>query len=184
MAGNDQCIWAVWFKTHFQNWSKVESDFNFLEWQMGHTILLQTTATREIEAGRTVTLEEQNKFNIAITYSEGEITIAGKPDLISKDPETNIRKVIDAKTGKPRTSDAVQLQLYMYCDVALDLGEIVYMDRSVLVTRIDQAMSQIIEYWFQQIGNPDREPLRVPSERECSWCDITKEDCPARIEKG
>ena len=26
-------------------------------------------------------------------------------------------------------------------------------------------------------------PARTPSPRECAWCDIGKEDCPARIEE-
>ena len=40
LTGENSCEWAVWFKAHYQDWTKVPSDFNQAQWILNHTALL------------------------------------------------------------------------------------------------------------------------------------------------
>ena len=40
LTGENSCAWAVWFKAHHQNWTRVPSDFNQAQWLLNHTALL------------------------------------------------------------------------------------------------------------------------------------------------
>ncbi len=40
LTGENSCEWAVWFKAHYQDWTKVPSDFNQAQWMLNHTTLL------------------------------------------------------------------------------------------------------------------------------------------------
>ena len=40
LAGDKSCLWACWFKTHYQGHEKAPSDFNLVRWQAEHTVLL------------------------------------------------------------------------------------------------------------------------------------------------
>ena len=40
LTGENSCEWAIWFKAHHQDWTKVPSDFNQAQWILNHTALL------------------------------------------------------------------------------------------------------------------------------------------------
>ena len=40
LTSENSCEWAVWFKAHYQDWTKVPSDFNQAQWLLNHTELL------------------------------------------------------------------------------------------------------------------------------------------------
>ena len=40
LTGENSCEWAVWFKAHYQDWTRTPSEFNQAEWMLNHTALL------------------------------------------------------------------------------------------------------------------------------------------------
>jgi len=72
-------------------------------------------------------------------------------------------------------------------DIIRDLelrGEVVYSDGTQVPIPLDHLTKELEDRFvdlMNRFGSID-EPKRVPSENECRFCDITKEDCPDRIE--
>ena len=135
LVGDRSCEWAVWFKAHYQDFSRHPSDFDLADWQRQHTALLARTTQWWEDHGAEVRLEQQNAFRL-----RGETAVlAGRPDLVAiRDKRID---VIDVKTGEPRPWHYQQMLLYMYAlRISLDVpvgvhlaGEIVYPDKSVKV---------------------------------------------------
>ena len=187
MAGEINCEWAPWFKTHYQKWDRVPSDFNQAAWQMEHTKLSRDVRSEQEAASDTVYIENQNTFH---WQREGsELVVGGKPDIVSIG--TNLVTVIDCKTGQPKASDQIQVMIYMYClpqeapvyrDHILN-GRLVYSGHRVDIPEaaIDAKFEQQFNYFLDILDSPNP-AVRVPSAGECRYCDITKADCPDRIE--
>jgi hypothetical protein len=99
--------------------------------------------------------------------------------------------VEDCKTGTPRHSDHFQVLVYMLSLPHVDgpwkglklEGRIVYSHTVVDVpsSKIDADLKELFRKTVLTIGGP--EPARkVPSWGECRYCDISRADCPERIE--
>ena len=97
--------------------------------------------------------------------------------------------IIDVKTGKPSPSHGVQVMVYMYgAPRAIDeyrgvsfAGSIAYSDHQVDIpaTAVDDEFIRNLSQLVLRLSAP--EPARrVPSARECGFCDISPEDCPER----
>ena len=111
LTGDKSCLWACWFKTHYQNYEKAPSDFDLARWQAEHTVLVNSLADELERQGCKVWIEHQNSFKVESRKSG--LTVSGRPDLIAKFPDG--RTVIyDAKTGRESSSHLLQVQLYMY----------------------------------------------------------------------
>jgi hypothetical protein len=187
IVGGNSCEWASWFKAHYQNYDKVPSDFNLASWKVNHTALLANIRSDREAEGKTVLLEDQNKFSLR---GKSGITLAGVPDLIALDgPKT--ATIYDAKTGKPNDADVAQVMIYMW---ALPLarmeyrgfkfdGIISYSDQEVPVpnTAITPSFVEKLVGMIQRVGGEQPANL-VPSASECRFCEITLADCPNRIE--
>jgi len=187
MAGEKQCEWASWFRSHFI-WDKLPSGLDVAKWTADHAQLLRARKA-ELEAeGFTVYAEDQNSFKLV---GQAGIEVSGKPDLVAiRGSEAYVE---DCKTGTPRHSDHFQVLVYMLAlphvegpwkGRKLD-GRIIYGDTVVDVPawKIDADIKELFRKTVLIIG--EREPARkVPSWGECRYCDISQADCPERIDVG
>ena len=79
LTGENSCEWAVWFKAHYQDWTRTPSEFNHAEWMLNHTALLNKRKANWMHGGFDVNIEGQNSFALRGRSA----TLAGKPDLIT-----------------------------------------------------------------------------------------------------
>lgn len=190
MSGEVGCKWASWFKTHYTEWERAPSDFQLAVWTVDHTQLLDELSKERSEQGEAVYREDQNQFRVR---RPSDLVIAGKPDLVVID-QSDKCTVIDAKTGKPRQSDIIQVMLYMmFLPYASPLyrgkdlsGCVAYKTGNktdIPANTIDDAFKKSVTY-FLDILESSEAPERVPSSVECNYCDITNTDCPERRETG
>src|SRR5882672_10919193 len=108
MAGEQSCEWASWFKAH-KTYTKLPSDFDVTAWSIKHTRRLRELRIERQKVGETVFVEGENSIRYVAPTG---IVLAGKPDLIA-----NARgeiTIYDVKTGQPKTSDRIQVMIYMY----------------------------------------------------------------------
>ena len=184
LTGENSCEWAVWFKAHHQNWDKVPSDFNQAEWMLNHTSLLSEKKSQWEARRQKVYVEGQNSFRLRSQSA----TLAGRPDLIVV--RSNDALIIDVKAGREQPAHVVQIMIYMYAlpralhqyQHAKLAGEIVYPTGTRRIP-----MGGLHTQFIKDLGSlirrlaADKPAARVPSEHECRFCDITAEDCPARV---
>ena len=185
LAGENSCEWASWFRAQHEGWSwvRVPNGLDQVGWQLAQTAGINDCRSQWEERGYTVLTENQNGFALRGRTA----TLGGKPDLVALRGEYGT--IIDVKTGSPSPSHSVQVMLYMYAvpramgqhhGVAFD-GVVAYSDHGVPIP------AAAVNETF--IGNLARlvhrlsaaEPARrVPSPRECGFCDISAADCPER----
>jgi hypothetical protein len=185
MAGEQACLWASWFKVHHQDYPKAPGNFDLASWNVEHTRLLIQTRTEWSRWGTEVRVEEQNRFRYR--HPSGAV-LAGKPDILAIVGGEAV--VLDCKTGRPRLSDRLQVQIYMallprYFPELRDYplyGGVVYPDDTLDIPprAIDARFREHLDYFIELIASET--PLAVaPNARECRFCDITEHDCPERI---
>lgn len=187
LVGDRSCEWASWFRAHHEgrSWHKVPSDFSQAAWLSAHADAVRFHRERWIKLGYHVTQEDQNQF----VLSGRRATLAGKPDLIAtRGPEGVI---VDVKTGKPSPAHMAQVMIYMYAvprgiqryqGVEFS-GQIAYPEYGdeIPAGAVDREfLDRLIELLSRLAST--RPALRVPSPRECRFCDISRVDCPDRIE--
>ncbi len=187
LAGENSCEWASWFRSQYEtrSWDKVPSTFDPATWQVKHTALLNEVRQEWEDKGYTVFSENQNQF-----YLRGQLaTLGGKPDLIARRGQQGV--IIDVKTGMESPSHSVQVMLYMYA-VPKGLhqnkgmrfkGQVVYENHAIDIpaSSIDDTFVTNVSDLIKRLGSstPAR---RVPSARECGFCNITSQDCPDRMD--
>ena len=186
LAGEASCEWAAWFRAHYQDWNRPPSDFNQAQWMLEHTALVNTERESREKLGYEVYTEGQNAFRLRGKNA----TLAGKPDLIAVKGQGAV--IIDAKTGKPSPSHAVQVMTYMYAvPLALEQyrgirfqGQVIYPDAQVGIpaSGLDEKFIQNLASLIQRLA-AETPARRVPSGPECRFCDITAADCPERVER-
>jgi hypothetical protein len=185
MAGEQACLWASWFKTHHQDYPKMEGDFDLARWNLEHTRLLVGTRAQLCRPGVEVRVESQNAFRHR--HASGAL-LAGKPDILAIEDDEAV--VIDCKTGRPRMSDQLQVQIYMAilpaCFPRLRnrtlRGRVVYGEhaRDIPADAIDARFREHLDYFVNLLASQSP-PCAAPSTRECLFCDITAKDCPNRV---
>lgn len=189
LTGEDSCEWASWFRSQHDgnSWEKAPSTFDLAGWQLKHTALLNTVRQEWEDKGFTVFSENQNQFHL-----RGKLaTLGGKPDLIARRGKQGV--IIDVKTGQASPSHSIQVMLYMYAiprglrqykGIKVN-GQVVYHDHAVPIptSSIDDTFISNITDLVKRLASatPAR---RVPSSRECQFCNITSLDCPDRIDDG
>ena len=185
LVGENSCEWAAWFRAQHESWSwsKVPSGFDQVSWQLAHTARVNESRRQWEERGYTVFTENQNGFSLRGRTA----TLGGKPDLIAREGESGV--IIDVKTGHPSPSHGVQVMLYMYAvpkamwqyrGVAFD-GKIAYSDHEVDIpaSAVDETFIRNLSGLVRRLSN-EAPARRVPSFRECQFCDISSVDCPER----
>lgn len=188
MAGDVQCQWAPWFRSHFMGYTKAPSDFQQATWVVEHNKCLDDLCKGCAAQSLSYFKESQNSF----TVKRGNMTIGGKPDLIVLESDKSYT-VYDIKTGQPRASDVIQVMLYMsflpYSPSGIYKGKtingcVVYKDgekTAIPLHSVDDNFRAQITHFLNILDSLD-EPRKVPSYPECKFCDITKEDCHNRVE--
>jgi len=218
VAGEDHCFWKYWFKCHF-TYDKLSGDFNLAKWNIAHTQLLRSRVDALERLGFTVFIEDQNSFRLEIKagnyihhepkyYGElilklkNDIIISGKADIVAigEDEDEHISGkmhpialVEDCKTGSCKTSDHVQVALYMmllpkaiekYKELKFN-GCIVYKNGVPNVdipacAADDESLKQAIWDVIKKIVGDEVDCRKVPSQKECNWCDVPKTECNMR----
>lgn len=186
VAGESQCVWAAWLKSNF-SYNKLPSDFNLAMWNVKHTALLRSRCDAMEKLGFKVLIEDQNSFKW--DYSATAV-VSGKPDLIIFN---NNRSIIeDIKSGKPKTSDQIQVMFYQivlpravpeYDNTEFD-GTVIYKEgvNNISIPSSaaqDQSLKDEIGKTLNLLAGDESGCRRVASHNECKWCDIS--ECTARI---
>ncbi|AKG54113.1 hypothetical protein DGWBC_1477 [Dehalogenimonas sp. WBC-2] len=188
MAGEVQCHWAPWFRTHYMGFNKAPSDFQQAAWVMAHNQCLDELCRECSSSKVAIFKEDQNQFRV--TRKSG-LVVSGKPDLITLD-EGASATVYDIKTGTPRHSDIVQVMLYM---LFLPYGSPVYKGKKISgcvvykdgehsvipSSAIDLEFQKRVTYFLDLLETGEA-PRRSPSVAECRYCDLTSADCPEKCE--
>lgn len=190
LVGEKNCQWAPWFKANFQDYARVPSTFDSAKWNMEHTELLYEFAERLEARGCQLFIERQNEFRAESPHSG--MIIHGRPDIIAVGPDGRAT-IYDVKTGRESDSHMVQVQLYMYlvpraqnsrwCDTTFD-GGLVYAngeEKLIPASSVDEAFLTRVGAFMRKMMS-DTPARRVPSAPECGWCDISRRDCPERVE--
>lgn len=186
LAGDASCWHQPWLKSHFKITKLDRGGFDLAGWKVQHTEMVEKRTAELLEAGWAVTLEDQNFFTLAGRVAK----LAGKPDIVAIRGDEAL--IVDCKSGQRRASDIQQVLVYMF---ALPLaserfqtlrlaGEVQYPDGSIPIRPeqfTDELKARIIAA-ITKIGSSTVPPT-TPSARECAFCDISKVDCPARIER-
>lgn len=188
MAGEHQCHYAGWFRSHF-SFEVQKRDANLDAWTAEHTAMVHDVAAELRSEGFTVYLEGQNTLKVR---GQGGAMLVGKPDLIAVKGDT--ATVIDCKTGQANVRDTLQIRLYMYLlgkwsthparRCRRILGEIRYQAGSEATVQLPHAAADGIAELVKRYMNTfisSAPPKPVPSYRECRFCDLGKAFCPDRI---
>ena len=186
LAGDAQCEWAAWFRAHHTNYQRRPTSFDKASWTTVHNDMVRARALALEQAGYHVTLDDQNTFRLP---GQSGAKLGGKPDLIAtKETETLI---IDCKTGTQRNSDYFQVLVYLLALGKLTrfngqtlTGEVQYSHQALPVSATKLTKQEVTRIWdtLARIVD-DTPPSRVPSFRECSFCEITAVDCPDRTDE-
>ena len=189
LTGEKSCLYAAWFKANHQGYAKMPSDFDSAKWNMEHTDLMNELVEELEERGCEIFIECQS-FRVESTRSG--VVVGGTPDIIAVQPDETV-KIYDAKTDQESASHIAQVQLYMYLLPKAQIerwrgskfhGLVVYADgseRRISTDSVDDAfVSRVAEFMRKMTSHMP--PRRVPSMTECGWCELTKADCPDRME--
>lgn len=205
IAGEDHCFWKSWFKSHFQNYDKTLSTFDSAMWNVKHTKILRDRVDVLTKLGHRVLIEDQNSFKLDYMGT----VISAKPDILAfgqVSGYTNIRdgnvnttefaEISDAKSGKPKTSDSVQIWMYQILlplavpDYAATKfsGCVVYSEgvQNVPIPNTiadDEGLRDQIFSTIDKIIGPEVACRKTPSKMECRFCDIARSECSAKFKE-
>lgn len=187
MAGEHSCLYAGWFKSRYKVPGR--QSVNLDAWTADHTAMLHEVAAEYRAGGYTVYLESQNTMRVR---GSGGAILGAKPDLIAVKGDTAI--VVDCKTGKPRTSDSLQVRLYMYllgqwsthparrCNRIL--GEVHYHPDKGETQRLPHAaadgVGDLLRRYTQVFLSPTP-PEATPSYHDCRFCELASTVCPDAV---
>ena len=188
LTGDKSCLFAAWFKANHQGYAKMPSNFNSAKWLMEHTDLMNELVEELEERGCEIFIERQNSFKVESARSG--VVVGGTPDIIAVHPDRTVT-IYDAKTGRESASHIIQVQLYMYLLPRVRNEDWRWRDRKfegadgserrISADSVDDAfVSRLAEFMRKMTSHMP--PRRVPSMAECNWCELTKADCPDRIE--
>jgi len=185
IAGEESCRWKLWFRAN-HTYDRIPTDFDLARWTADHTRLLHDRAGELRAQGYAVYLEGQNEFRLK---GNNGATLSGKADIVAIGKDDAF--VIDCKTGKERTSDKLQVLLYMlalplgpaHCRGRLLRGEVQYREAVVPIaaSKVDDAFREMVKDAMNVAASAEP-PARTPSPSECRFCDVTATDCPDRVD--
>jgi len=187
LAGESQCEWSAWFRAHHKDYDKLPMAFDLARWTIEHNELVSARREQLLDDGYTVYVEDENAFK---RIGKTGIVVSGKPDILAIRDGRGV--IEDCKTGRPRTSDQLQVLVYMLlfpvknprC-AGIDLsGRVVYKTSSVDVPADgldDHFRSRFVEL-VHRVGG-DKPLGKAPAWSECRWCDIGPGDCLYRVDE-
>ncbi len=183
MAGEQSCLYAGWFKSRYRVRSR--QDANLDAWTAEHTAMLHEVAEEYRAQGYEVYLEGQNTLRVK---GQGGAILGAKPDLIAVKGDTAI--IVDCKTGNPRTSDSLQVRLYMYLlgewsthparRCKRILGEVRYQHSKGDALKLPHAaadgVADLLKSYMRVFLSP-APPEATPSYHECRFCELAGTVC-------
>jgi len=185
LAGESTCEWSAWFRAHHKEYDKLPVSFDLARWTVDHNELVNARREQLLDDGFRVFVEDENAFK---RRGKTGIVVSGKPDILALRDGRGV--IEDCKTGRPRTSDQLQVLVYLLLlpiqnertsGIALD-GRVVYKTGSVDVpgSGLDDAFRDKFVSLVQRVGG--EKPLaKTPAWSECRWCDIGPADCLYRV---
>lgn len=199
ITGESHCHWQSWLKCHYQNYDKTPSDFNSAMWNIAHTKILRGRVDELTDKGYRVLIEDQNSFRLDYCSNTGDsCVISGKPDILAFGQEdgTEFAEISDAKSGKPKSSDQLQVMLYQillplavpaYATTKFS-GCVVYKEGipNVEIPNTiaeDVGLRDQIFATIDKIIGPEVACRKTPSKMECRFCDIARSECSAKFKE-
>lgn len=187
MAGELSCYWEPWFKANFTNYKKMPESIELAKWQIEHSRLLYELRKERLVAGEKLFVESSARFSHQVSPN---VFLEGVPDLIAV--SDNDVTIYDCKTGEQKTSHQIQVMIYMYYILHYQdkfpglnpRGRVRYsngMETEISDSLVDEKFIKDLDY-FIKILEGDKSPMKAPSKFECQYCNITKDDCPERID--
>ncbi len=168
-----------------------KQDINLDAWTAEHTAMVRDVAAEFRARGYTVYLEAQNTIRVR---GHGGAVLVGKPDIVAVKGDTAI--VVDCKTGNPRTSDSLQVRLYMYLLGEFSthpargcrriLGEVRYKpDRGETLHLPHAAAAGVAGLMrrYMRVFLSPAPPLATPSFQECRFCELAGGVCMDAVEE-
>jgi hypothetical protein len=185
LAGESTCEWSAWFRAHHTDYDKLPIDFDLARWTVEHNELVNARREQLLDEGYQVLIEDENAFK---RIGRTGIVVSGKPDILAI--RDGVGVIEDCKTGRPRTSDQLQVLVYMLllpisnprCEGVTLSGRVVYRTSAVDVpaTGLDDAFRSRFVDLVQRVGGES--PLaKHPAWSECRWCDVGPADCLYRV---
>ena len=185
LAGESMCEWSAWFRAHHKDYDKLPAEFDVASWTIDHRELVNARRDQLLDEGYTVHIEDENAFR---RIGKTGIVVSGKPDIFAI--RDGVGVIEDCKTGRPRTSDQLQVLVYMLllpignplCEHIKLLGRVIYKSSGVDIPAdgLDETfMARFVEM-VQKVGAEKPLP-KVASWAECRWCDIGPTDCLYRV---
>ena len=174
-SGENQCLWASWFKARFKYDKFEDGKFDSAAWSADHDALVNKRAGEFTVDGAKVRLEKQNWLRVP-----GEtVILLGKPDIVAE--LGALFTIADGKTGEVRKKDWWQGLLYTYMlpkawkNGALRVvAEIFYKTGQRIQISPNEFTPELKKHAFgllRRLGE-STEPARTPSIPECRFCDI------------
>ena len=185
LAGEDHCWWRAWAKANYRVTklpeTKDREDF-FKEYTEKHDAITNRRAEELRQLGWKVYVEDEAQFKMVGSSAD----VSGKPDIVATRDRTAL--VVDAKSGKRRSSDHYQVLIYMLGLMLTWLrdkvdevqGEVEYSDGRVPVRPLGPVEKEQIVEAIKKLTGPEPDP--VPSAWECKYCDVAK--CPVRYKSA
>ncbi|KKN75682.1 hypothetical protein LCGC14_0377850 [marine sediment metagenome] len=200
ITGEDNCFFKSWLKSHYQNYDKTPSDFNSAMWNIAHTKILRSRVDMLTDKGYRVLIEDQNSFKLDYCSNAGDsCVISAKPDILALGQcgdGTEFAEISDAKSGKQKSSDQLQVMLYQILlplavsDYAATKfsGCVVYKEGVPNVDipntiADDKGLREQIFSTIDKIIGPEVACRKTPSKMECRFCDIARSECSAKFKE-
>ena len=185
LAGESMCEWSSWFRAHNKDYDKLPMEFDVATWTIDHRELVNARRAQLLDEGYTVHIEDENAFK---RIGQTGIVVSGKPDILAIKDDVGV--IEDCKTGRPRTSDQLQVLVYMLLlpignplteNVTLS-GRVVYKTNGVDIpaSGIDEVFRGRFVEMVRKVGG-DKPLPKSPTWAECRWCDIGPSDCLYRV---
>jgi len=185
LAGEGQCEWSAWFRARHSDYDRLPSDFDVATWTVEHNELVQLRKEQLADEGYQVYVEDENAFR---RIGKTGIVVSGKPDILAI--RDNIGVIEDCKTGRPRTSDQLQVLVYMLllpvgnqrCAGLALSGRVVYKSGTMEIPAsglTDEFRAKFVNL-VHRVGGDQPLP-KNPVWSECRWCDIGPTDCLYRV---
>ena len=180
MTGEITCQLQSWFQTQNQLTEKQPSDFDLMGWKINHTKMLTELKEKLIGEKYKPIIEQGIRYK----FPNSNIIISGKPDCITE--KENEVTIYDCKTGNKKSSDQVQVMIYMYLlsknesHKKQSRGIVMYKDKKIEIPKLPEDFEENFNFFVGILSSP-KPPTKNPG-ADCRFCSITKNDCPKRVD--
>jgi len=177
-----QCLVPLYVQSRFKI---TKEDAYMGDWAAKHSAIMESVRERMLAKGRSVELEKE----IAVTSKTG-VPITGSIDVWSPEYKGGPAVAADAKTGKPKPADRLQVNLYQLMaraspDFGLSMppiGLVKYHAGEEVWLAADQAGGELATRLSRLMETvaADSPPSASPSRSNCRFCSL-KHLCPDAV---